>query len=749
VVETVRRDPEATADSGSLKMRAILEDLRTGEISTRDIPAPELRERSILVRTAYSAISAGTEQAKIETSKKSLLGKAISRPDIVTRVVDFARNNGIKAAYNKVQSRLETLSPMGYSCSGLVIGVGEGVTEFQIGDRVACAGAGHANHSEINCVPSNLAVKIPDAVSLDSACLTTIGAIAVQGLRQSRAVLGETVIIIGVGLVGVLTIKLARAAGCRVIAIDQNEARVAGAGVFGAELSLISSAPNLAAMVRQFSRYGADVAIITAATKSAEPLELAAELSRDRARIVVVGDVGMNISRRDMYQKELELVMSRSYGPGRYDPSYEDSGHDYPIGYVRWTEKRNMEAFLDLIASGALSVSPLLEHGYPVNHAERAYAELNSKNRYTAIIHYPEVQVVVPKPRLRTATAVHRGANEDIRVGCIGAGTFARDLIFPNLKAAGAKLEAVGSASGISAETARAKFGFARAQTPSEVLADPDLDAVFIATPHRSHAQYVIDGIQKGKAVFVEKPLAINREQLLSIVAAYVESSQRGPQAFLTVGFNRRFAPASHKIRDFFSDRQEPMMVHVRVNAGVVSGEHWLQQAGEGGRIVGELCHFLDWARFITGNEIKSVTASALPDGSRYHRDNVAVVLNFADGSVGNLLYLANGDSAVPKEFYEVFCAGSVARMENFRTLELARNGKVRRLKLRQDKGHRNEFDMTLERMRSGKEAPIPFAELVEVTNATFCVIEALSTGSAVIVENVHTYPVEVSTAAV
>jgi len=533
-----------------------------------------------LVRTAYSAISAGTEQAKIETSKKSLLGKAISRPDLVAQVVDFARNNGIKAAYNKVQNRLETLSPMGYSCSGRVIAVGEGVTEFQIGDRVACAGAGYANHCEINCVPSNLAVKIPQAVSLDSACLTTIGAIAVQGLRQSRAVLGETVVVIGVGLVGVLTIQLARAAGCRVIAIDHNEARVAGAGKFGADLSLISSAPNLGATVRQFSRYGADVVIITAATKSAEPLELAAELSRDRARIVVVGDVGMNISRRDMYQKELELVMSRSYGPGRYDPSYEDSGHDYPIGYVRWTEKRNMEAFLDLLASGVVNVSALLEHAYPVNHAETAYAELNSNNRYTAIINYPEVQAVAEKPRLQTATAVHRGAKEEICAGCIGAGAFARDFIFPNLKAAGARLEAVGSASGISAEAARTKFGFARAQSPSEILADPDLNAVFIATPHRSHAHYVIEGIKNGKAVFVEKPLAISREQLLSVVAAYVESSQRGRQAFVTVGFNRRFAPASDQIREFFSPRQEPMMIHVRVNAGLVSGEHWLQRAG-------------------------------------------------------------------------------------------------------------------------------------------------------------------------
>jgi predicted dehydrogenase/threonine dehydrogenase-like Zn-dependent dehydrogenase len=729
-------------------MRAILEDLRNGEISAHEVPAPELRKGSILVRTAYSAISAGTERAKNEISKQSLLGKAFSRPDLVAQVVDFARNNGIKAAYHKVHSRLQTLSPMGYSCSGRVLAVGEGVTEFQINDQVACAGAGLANHSEINCVPCNLAIKIPASVSLESACLTTIGAIAVQGLRQSRAALGETVVVIGVGLVGVLTIQLARSAGCRVVAVDQNEERAAGASRFGADLSLASSTPNLASKIRHFSRYGADVVIVTAATKSAEPLELAAELCRDRARIVVVGGVGMDISRRNMYEKELELVMSRSYGPGRYDGSYEEDGHDYPIGYVRWTEKRNMEAFLDLMASGAIDVSALLQHRYSVDHAARAYAELNSSDRYTAIIAYPDAPAV-EKPRLARAVVVSRAAKETLRVGCIGAGAFARDVVFANLKAAGAKLEAVGSASGISAEAARAKFGFARAQTPSEIIADPDLDALFITTPHLSHAQYAIEGIHRAKAVFVEKPLAANREQLLSIVTAYADICDRARQPFLMVGFNRRFAAASGKIRNFFSGRREPMMIHIRINAGVLSPEHWLQDAVQGGRITGELCHFVDWARSIAGTEITSVRASALPDGPPYRQDNVAVILAFADGSIANLLYLANGDSAVGKECYEVFCEGSVARLENFRTLELARKGKLKRDKLQQDKGHRNQFIATLKGMLSG-QSPIPFPELVEVTNATFCITEALSTGKTVFVESApHLIEAEPSSAVV
>jgi polar amino acid transport system substrate-binding protein len=710
-------------------MRTILEDLRSGEIRAYEVPCPELRPGGILVRTAFSAISAGTERKKLETSEKSLLGKALARPDLVKQAIDFARSNGVLAAYRKVQSKLDTLSPMGYSCSGEVISVGEGVTEFQRGDRVACGGGGYANHSEVNWIPCNLAVRVPDSVPLDAASLTTIGAIATQGLRQAQVRFGDTVVVIGAGLVGVLTMQLARAAGCRVIAIDLDAARVEKAASLGANLALLANDPHLQAVALDFSRYGADAAIVTAATPSAEPLELAAQLLRDRGRIVVVGDVGMGVARASMYHKELTLLMSRSYGPGRYDPGYEEGGHDYPVGYVRWTERRNMEAFLDLLASGAIDVSALIEKRYPVHEGERAYADLRSGNAYTTIIEYLPGREEASSGGTLSARP-HSSPRGRLRIGCIGAGAFATAHIFPYLKTEDVFLESVASASGIAAESARRNFGFARAQTSAELLANPDIDAVFIASRHQSHAAYVIEALNRGKAVFVEKPLAVDREHLQAIREVYQENAARGKHPFLMVGFNRRFAAPSQKMREFFSCRREPMMVHVRVNAGFIPAEHWTQQPGEGGRIVGEVCHFVDWALYMLGGSIRSVSASTLPDGHRYHRDNVAVVLSFADGSIANILYVANGNPAFRKEHFEVFCEGRAARLDDFRTLELAQDRAVKRFKFAHDKGHRRELHLTLEAMAMGKEAPISFEELLSVTETTFSIKEAVSGGA-------------------
>jgi len=721
-------------------MRAVLEDRRTGEVATYEVPQPELRPGGILIQTAFSAISAGTERAKVEESDKSLLGKAISRPDLVRQVIDFALSNGLKAAYNKVQARLDTLSAMGYSCSGVVIAVGEGVTDFQCGDRVACAGGGYANHCEVNWVPRNLAVCVPDSVSLQAASLTTIGAIASQGLRQARVSFGETVLVIGAGLVGVLTMQLARAAGCRVIAVDLDASRVEKARSLGAHLSLLSSDPRLPLAVNEFSRYGADAAIVTAATHSAEPLELAAKLLRDRGRIVVVGSVGMGVSRPNIYHKEITLAMSRSYGPGRYDPHYEEQGNDYPVGYVRWTERRNMEAFLDLLASGSIDVSSLIEHRCPVEEGARAYAEiLSGKVFYTVILEYPAKKKSPQVEPVRTPAPSRVSAGQ-LRVGCIGAGGFASSYIFPNLKVNGrVSLDSVATASGVAAESARRNFGFSRTQTPSELVQAPELDAVFIASRHQSHAEYVAAALRHGKAVFVEKPLAVNRQQLDLIRQAYRECTDKGTAPFLMVGFNRRFAPFSEQIQQFFARRQQPMVVHARINAGFIPREHWTQQPAEGGRIIGEFCHFVDWARYLVGTPIRTVSVVALADSSRYNRDNVAVTLTFVDSSIANLLYLANGDPSVPKEYFEVFCEGSVARLEDFETLQLVRNRKNKRLKSARDKGHRRELQLTLEAMAAGKESPIPFAELIEVTEGTFSASEAIATGRPVPLENPET----------
>jgi predicted dehydrogenase/threonine dehydrogenase-like Zn-dependent dehydrogenase len=707
-------------------MKALVGDLASGNLKTLDIPQPELRPGGILVRTAFSAISSGTERAKIEISEKSLISKAAARPDLVKDVLNYARANGVLAAYEKVQTKLTTLAVMGYSCAGTVIAVAPDVTEFQPGDRVACGGAGYAGHSEVNWIPRNLAVRVPENVSLDAAALTTIGAVAMQGLRQSRAAVGETVLIVGAGLLGILTIQLARAAGCRVIAVDIDSARVENALTFGAHLALLTSHPLLESATQTFSRYGPDVAIITAASRTAEPVETAARLLRDRGRIVLVGDVGMGVSRAHVYEKELSIVMSRSYGPGRYDPAYEEQGRDYPIGYVRWTERRNMEAFLDLLSSGAVVVNRLITQRRSIAVGAQAYEDLTQTGAYTFILEYGD-ETEVPKSAGKTSEARYQPARAgQIRIGCIGAGNFAQSQLFPFLKrASDVSLEAIASASGVTAESARLRFGFRRALTPSELLRDSDLDGVFIASRNDSHAQYVVDALRAGKAVFVEKPLVVDRAQLGLVKKTCAELTSDGMQPFLMVGFNRRFAPLSARIKEFFSGRREPMMVHLRVNAGYLPAEHWTQQDEQGGRIIGEFCHFVDLARYLTGSPIRSVSASLLPDNHRYHGDNLACTITFADGSIANVLYLANGDSVVPKEYLEVFCEGSVSRMEDFSRLELSRNHKTKQYKSPRDKGHQNELEQVLKAMASGGPAPIPLDELFEVTEATFLVAEA------------------------
>jgi predicted dehydrogenase/NADPH:quinone reductase-like Zn-dependent oxidoreductase len=704
-------------------MRALLEDIKSGQVAVYDVPAPELREGGILVRTAYSAISSGTEKATVETGRKSLLGKAMARPDLVKQVIEYARSNGLAAAHQKVQARLNTLTALGYSCSGLVLEASS--AGFQPGDRVACAGSGYASHCEVNFVPANLAVLVPENVSLQAASLTTIGAIAIQGVRQANVTFGETVAVIGVGLVGVLAMQVLRAAGCRVIAIDLSTDRAAQATTLGAHLGLSTSDPSLEGAIASFSRYGVDAALITAATRSAEPLELAAKLLRDRGRISVIGDVGMGVSRANMYRKEISLVMSRSYGPGRYDPRYEEGGQDYPIGFVRWTEKRNMESFLDLLSSGALQVDPLLAHLFPVEDGEKAYAAVEA-GAYTGIIDYHAAGDV--RPSLPAHTVQPR-QKDILRVGCIGAGGFARGIIFPHLRsAAGVLLESVATNTGAGAASARTGFGFSAAESPSELLDNPNLDAVFILTRHNSHAAYVKTGLDRRKSVFVEKPLAVDREQLEMVRTAYVQALAENRAPFLMVGFNRRFSPLTEKLKNFFAGRAEPMLVHIRCNAGFIPRDSWVQDPEHGGRVVGELCHFVDWARAVVGCAMRSLTAAALPDAGRYNGDNLTVTISFEDGSVANLVYVANGDKTVAKEYFEVFCGGSIARMDDFKVLSLSRGGKIETSKRGQDKGHRREMELAIDAMKQGKAAPISFDELVEVTEATFAIEEAIRT---------------------
>lgn len=714
-------------------MKVVLEDMRSGTVSTYDIPAPELCDGGILVRTHYSAISAGTERAKLQAGEMSLLQKALHRPDLVRQVFDHARANGVRAAYQKVHSQLETLSLLGYSCSGTVLAVGRGVSEFCVGDSVACAGTGYANHAEINFVPRNLAVRVPAGVPLDQAALTTIGAIAMQGLRQGGAVFGETIAVIGAGLVGVLTIALAKAAGCRVIAIDADSERAQRAAAFGADGVFVSTDPHLPTSVRQLAPFGVDVCILTAATPSSEPIELAANIARDRGRIVVVGDVGMAISRRVAYAKELSITCSRSYGPGRYDPSYEEAGVDYPIGHVRWTERRNMEAFLDFLARQKIDVGPLIELQHTVEESEMAFASIVAQKAYTVLLRYSPHTSEQGLPRALDTGNRRAASWEILRIGCIGTGSFAKDVIFPAIQAVKrVVLESVASASGVTAESARTSVGFRLAQAPAELLASPDVHAVFILSRHDTHASYVAAAIANRKPVFVEKPLAITREQLALVIDAYHAQVSEGRSPFVMVGFNRRFAPFTERIRDFFARRREPMILTVRVNAGFLPKDHWTQLGQGGGRIVGELCHFVDLTRSIVAARVGRVSAWALQDCAKYSRDNVLATLAFEDGSLANLVYAANGDKAVPKEYIEVFCEGAIARLEDFQRLELVRAGKSNNFRSRRDKGHHNEIALTLQAIRTGRGAPIPFEELVEVTGATLAIEQSISSGQPV-----------------
>jgi len=715
-------------------MKAVLGHLGSGEIRAIDVPEPELRSGGALVRTVFSAISAGTEKALLETAEKSLLGKALAHPDLVRQALGCARTDGVKAAYHRVRSRIDALSPLGYSCSGVVLATGEGVEEFQPGDRVACGGVGYANHSALNFVPKNLLVKLPDSVGLDAAALTTIGSIAVQGLRQSEVKFGETVAVIGAGLVGVLTIQLAKAAGCRVIAIDVNQRRIDRAIELGAELGLSSSDRCTPLAVRKFTHYGADAVIITAATPSNGPIELAAEISRDRGKIVVLGTVGLGVSRKNLYMKELSITMSRSYGPGRYDLQYEQDGVDYPVGYVRWTEKRNMEAFVQFLASKSIDVGRLIEKRFAVDEADKAYVELRSSTAYTVLIEYPESVTKSPLKTPGIVQSLSRPAKSgELSIGCIGAGSFARSVIFPSLRnIESVRLRSVATASGLAAHSACHSFGFVNADTPAKVLQDPDIDAVFVLSRHASHSKYVVAALRNHKPVFAEKPLAVTEEQLEEVRCSYEAEDERGCLPFVMVGFNRRFAPMTEQIMQFFAFRQEPMAINVRVNAGYIPPDDWIQQKEEGGRVIGEFCHFVDWTRAVVGRPIQSLTARGLPDGSRYSRDNISVTLAFLDGSIANLLYLANGNKMVSKEYFEVFCEGGVAILDDYCTLELTRNGKRQRTKSRRDKGHQRELQLTVDAIRAGTPSPIQFDQLVEVSSSCLAIHRSIRLGQTI-----------------
>ncbi|HYV00064.1 MAG TPA: bi-domain-containing oxidoreductase, partial [Pyrinomonadaceae bacterium] len=653
-------------------MKQLLQNLRTGEATVSEVPVPLVQPGRVLVRTAASLISAGTERALTELGQKSLLGKARERPELIGKVWEKVKTEGVAQALEGVRDKLDQSHAVGYSAAGIVIECASDVTDFGPGDRVACAGTDYASHAEIISVPRNLCVRLPEGLNFAEAAFGTVGAIALQGVRLAEPTLGESVVVIGLGLVGQLTVQLLKANGCRVFGIDIDETRVRMALGSGVEAG---SAPDEAKdKVMAWSRgRGADACIIAAATTSDEPVELAGEISRLKGRVVAVGLVGMNVPRNVYYQRELTLKVSLSYGPGRHDPDYEERGHDYPVAYVRWTEGRNIEAFLDLLAAGRIEVKPLITHRFLIDDAAKAYQLISGKanENYLAVILEYETEGEVDR-RIENNSTTKKAAKSAGRVGIglIGAGGYAQKILLPNFRTAGAEFCSIASASGVSARDVGTKYGFKHFLSDARsVIEDEEANLIVIATRHGSHAELATLALKRGKHVFVEKPLALNDVELNTVLAA-----ASGSEGQLLVGFNRRFSPLAARAREFFANRQAPLSIVYRVNAGRIPREHWTQDPNEGGgRIIGEICHFIDLMQFITGATPKNVFAEPVAGGlgNIVREDSVFITLQFEEGSNGVIAYLAEGDSSLPKEHIEIFGEGKTFVIDDFRSAKL------------------------------------------------------------------------------
>lgn len=709
-------------------MKQLWQSISTGKAVVTDVPAPVPDRGQILVRTGASLVSAGTERTIVEFANRSLIGKAMSRPDLVRQVVDKARREGWASAIETARGKLDVDMAPGYSAAGVVVEVGKDVEEFRVGDHVACAGGGYSSHSEYIRVPRNLAAVIPGGpgmrdVPFEEAAFGTVAAIAMQGVRLAELQIGEVVAVVGLGLIGQIAVQLASAAGCIVIGMDPSHDRCSLAKQLNG-ICAASSDGDMAALTRRISGgRGADVVLVAAATPSDGPVTLAAEIARDRARVIAVGAVGLHIPRKLYYMKELDLRVSRSYGPGRYDPDYEEKGHDYPVGYVRWTEGRNLGSILHLLACGKLRFAPLITHRFPISQAEKAYALIGegSSDPYLGIVvTYPELASLSRRIDHPVAS-LPRDPGGRICIGVIGAGNFATGTLIPVMRdIAGIEMVGICSASGTSARSAAGRFGLRYCTSDaSEILRDESINTIAICTRHAAHARQVVEALDAGKHVFCEKPLALDERELADILDAFDRNEGR---CQLFVGYNRRFAPLALQLRTFISSVGEPAMMHYRINAGFIPSESWIHDPEEGGgRILGEACHFVDFLGFVCGHPVVAASSVLLPNSGRYRDDNLAATLTFADGSVGTMTYTATGDKSFSKERIEIFTGGRVAILEDFRELVLIQDGRrrARKSRLRIDKGHRGEWAAFVQSLRSGGPQPIPLEDLVNVTLAT------------------------------
>lgn len=705
-------------------MEQLTQNLKDGFMQVLEVPYPALSSGCVLVRNHFSLISAGTEGRTVKDARLGLIGKARARKADVKKVIEAAKTFGIIDTYKLVMNKLNAPSPLGYSCAGEVIAIADDVRDFKIGDFVACGG-GSANHAEVVAVPVNLCVLIDKSTPLEHAAFTTLGAIALQGIRQADVRLGENCVVIGLGLIGQLTVQMLQAAGVKAIGIDTDQQMVNLAQSNGCALSFLRQRDDLEQIILEHTDgYGTDAVIITAATDSTDPVDLAGILSRKKGKVVIVGGVPTGFKREQYFKKELDLKMSSSYGPGRYDSEYEEHGIDYPYAYVRWTENRNMQAFAEMLSSKKIQIEKLLTHIIPFRSAQDAYKLILEKTESFAgiILRYDTERKIESVVKL----GVKKFIASEPAIGLLGAGGFGQNFLLPAMKDKGAFVTIVTNRPQ-NARNIADKFGFETCSgDANDIFSDKRINTVFIATRHDSHAEYVLKALSSGKNVFVEKPLCLDVATLVKIKDVYEKSNAR-----LMVGFNRRFAPLIQELKKNISN-EVPVSINYRINAGIISSDHWIQDVKVGGgRIVGELCHFIDLCTYLSGSQILSLSATVMKDVSKL-QDTVAVLLNFENGSIAQISYFSNGNKNLPKEKVEIFSAGTVAILEDFKSLSVYGKHVIRK-SANQDKGHKQEVSLFLDSIRSNTPAPIAFEELYHSTLATFKVLESVALKGALV----------------
>ena len=700
-------------------MEQLTQNLKDGHMQLLEVPFPALGKGQVMVRNHYSVISAGTEGKTVKDARLSYIGKAKSRQEEVKKVIAAAKTHGVMKTYKMVMNKLESPNPMGYSCAGEVIEVADDIKHLKVGDMVACGGM-TANHSEVVVVPKNLCVKINQPEQVKSAAFATIGAIAMQGVRQAEVKLGESCVVIGLGLIGQLTAQLLEASGVKVIGLDIDDKQVTLARKTGIKQAYNSSEEGIENVIEQATNgFGADAVIITAGTSSLEPINFAGTIARKKGKVVIVGAVPTGFTRKNFYVKELDLRMSSSYGPGRYDNDYEQKGIDYPIGYVRWTENRNMQAFVELVEAGKVKLDDLISHQYKFEEAKEAYQLIVDRTEHFCgmVLEYDTTKSLKRNVKIHTKNYTAT----DINIGFIGAGSFAQNFLLPNLS--GQNLVNVATARATTARNVADKFGFDHCTGDADqVIHNDNINTVFIATPHHLHAEYVIKALNANKNVFVEKPLSLTQEELEAIKVA--ESKSKGQ---VMVGFNRRFAPQIIALKKELNE-ELPKAINYRINAGKLPVDHWTQDPTVGGgRIIGEACHFIDLCSFIAGSPISKVEAHALKDTHNL-LDTVSISLGFENGSVASISYFSNGSKKLNKEYLEVFCGEKAIVIDDYKTMEIFGEGKKSMKNPSQDKGHAKEVALFLEAVKSGKPLPILFEECYHSTKATFEVLAKIKT---------------------